>query len=60
MISSETAFLSAIKNFPKWSDIRKRPRTSNGGKLLQSIIEEQDNIDKELQSYMKDSFWLAI
>lgn len=59
MISSEQAFLRAITNFPKWMDIRKRPRTSVGGKYLQSIIEEQDNINDTLMAYMKDFFLIS-
>lgn len=56
MISSEQAFLYAIKSFPRWMSIRKYPRTSNGGKYLQSLIKEQDNINIALQKYIKDFF----
>ena len=56
MINSEKAFLYAIKSFPKWMSIRKNPRTSNGGKYLKSLLEEQDNINDTLQNYIKDYF----
>lgn len=59
IISSESAFLNAVKNFPKWMDIRKRPRTSTGGKYLQSIIEEQDLVNEELKKYIKDFFLIS-
>lgn len=59
MISSQQAFLRAITNFPKWMDIRKKSHKSIGGKYLQSIIEEQDNINDVLLSYMKDFFLLS-
>lgn len=56
MITSDKAFIYAIKSFPKWMTIRKDPRGSISGKYLLSIIKEQDNINKELQAFIKDFF----
>lgn len=46
----------AIKFFPTWSDIRKRYKTSNGGKLLGSITEEVQELEKALEEYKKYYF----
>ena len=56
MITSDKAFMYAIQSFPKWMTIRKDPRESISGKYLLSLIQEQDNINKELQAFIKDFF----
>lgn len=58
MQDSRTAFLEAIKHFPNWMDIRKRPFKSVGGHFLRSIIEEQDIIQQSLINFKKDFFIL--
>ena len=42
----------ALKFFPTWSDIRKRPNKSIGGKLVSSITEETVNIEQAIQEYI--------
>ena len=34
----------AIEFFPRWSDIRKRYRTSNGGNLIGTVLDESIKI----------------
>lgn len=55
---SRATFLEAIKHFPSWMDIRKRPFKSVGGQFLQSIIEEQNSIQQAIIDYKKDFFIL--
>ena len=57
MFDSREATLKAVKNFPRWMDIRKRLRTSVGGKYLQSLIEEQDSIKAAFEEF-KSGFFL--
>ena len=59
MKSAKEAFLQAIKNFPKWMSIRKRPEKTNGGKYLQSIIDEQTSIMEKMNEYIKSYFLLS-
>ncbi len=33
-------FIEAAKQFPRWTNLRRRPNESAGGKILKSIIEE--------------------
>ena len=47
----------AIEFFPLWTDIRKRYKTSYGGKLLSSVIDEEITIEETIQEYI-DSYFL--
>ena len=47
----------AIEFFPRWTDIRKRYNTSNGGNLIGSIVEESIKIEEAIQEYI-DSYFL--
>lgn len=57
MLNGREATLKAVKNFPRWMDIRKRLNTSAGGKYLQSLIEEQDHIKAAFEEF-KSGFFL--
>ena len=46
----------AIEFFPTWSDIRKRYKTSAGGKLLSSTVEEICDIEGAIEEYKKYYF----
>ena len=46
----------AIEFFPTWSDIRKRYKTSAGGKLLSSTIEEICELEEAIKEYKKYYF----
>ena len=56
MNSINDIFLKAIEFFPRWMNIRRRPYKSDEGNLLSSIVEEYDNVRKEIQNYEKDFF----
>lgn len=43
-------------HFARWMDIRKRVKTSNGGKVLQSIADEVALIQDAIDDYKKDFF----
>lgn len=43
-------------HFARWMDIRKRVKSSNGGKYLQSISETIEDINDAISSYKKDFF----
>lgn len=51
-----TRFLDAAKKFPRWNNTRRRPTTSNGGKLLRSIIEEIGKVEDAIIEYKKQFF----
>lgn len=57
-LKSDNFFNSIIKIFPRWSNIRKRPKSSDGGLFLYSIAQEFDDIAKSLNEYKKDFFLL--
>lgn len=59
MRTAKEAFLHAVENFPKWMSIRKRPTKTNGGKYLQSILDEQTSIKDKLDEYIKSFFLLS-
>ena len=59
MDTSRVAFLKALKSFPRWMEIRKRPQKAVGAKLLQSIMDEQDNIIAELDAFRKEFFLVS-
>jgi hypothetical protein len=56
MLFEKDLLESAIKNFPKWMDIRKRYFSSNGGKLLTSQIKEIAAIQNEIDKYIEEHF----
>ena len=47
----------AIEFFPRWTDIRKRYKTSNGGNLLGTFLDETIKIEEAIQEYI-DSYFL--
>lgn len=47
----------AIEFFPRWSDIRKRYNTSNGGNLIGTMLDESLKIEEAIQEYI-DSYFL--
>ena len=49
-------FLEAVKKFPRWTNLRRRPIESNGGKILRSIIEEIARVEDAIIEYKKDFF----
>lgn len=49
-------FLEAARKFPRWSNVKRRPITSLGGKLLQSIVEEIGKVEDAIIEYKKDFF----
>lgn len=59
MDTARIAFLKAIKNFPRWMDIQKRPQKATGSKLLQAIMDEQDNFKVALDKFKSDFFLLS-
>lgn len=46
----------AVQFFPTWSDIRKRYKTSTGGKLLSSVLEEITELEDAIKEYNKYYF----
>lgn len=54
--NARTTFLSAVKEFPRWMSIRKRPEKAISGLFLQSVIEEQDDIIEEIKKFIKEFF----
>ena len=59
MKSANEAFLSTVKNFPRWMEIRKRPNTSVGGLYIKAVLNEQTALQNELDEYIKDFFLLS-
>ena len=57
-LQSDNFFNSILKVFPRWMDIRKRPKSSDGGLFLLSIAQEFDQIAAALNEYKKDFFLL--
>ena len=49
-------FISAVRKFPRWTNARRRPTESNGGKVLRSIIEEIAAVEDAIIEYKKDFF----
>ncbi len=53
----KNALLSLMtKHFPRWMDIRKRVKTSNGGMYLQSLAYNTSLIQEAIEDYKKDFF----
>ena len=49
-------FLAAARQFPRWTNARRRPLESAGGKILRSIIEEIERVEDAIIEYKKDFF----
>jgi hypothetical protein len=47
----------AIQFFPQWTDIRKRYKTSTGGRFLSSVVEEATKTKDAIEDYI-DSYFL--
>lgn len=56
MLISKELLEKAIVNFPKWMDIRKRYFSSNGGKLLSTVADTVEDIQKEINAFIKEFF----
>lgn len=57
--AARTTFLKAVQEFPRWMSIRKRPEKAVSGLYLQSVIDEQTDISKELDSFIKEFFLIT-
>lgn len=57
MFNYENMIKRAIKFFPTWSNIRRKYETSNGGKLLSTIIEETIKTEDAIKEY-EDFYFL--
>lgn len=49
-------FINSSKKFPRWTNIRRRPTESNAGKILRSIMEENENVNDAILDYKKEFF----
>lgn len=56
MLLSHDLIKDAVKHFPRWMDIRKRYKTSTGGKLLGSIAQEIEVVHEEVEKYVEQFF----
>ena len=54
--NAREATLRAVKNFPRWMDIRKRYRSSTGGQLLSALMEENAEVQKAYEEFKKGFF----
>ena len=59
-MDTQTIFKQMTQNFPRWMDVRKRNTSSNGGLLLQSIASEFENINKAIEEYRNDYFFVRL
>ena len=57
--TARKTFLKAIREFPRWMSIRKRPDKAVSGLHLASIIDEQTDIAKELDKFIKEFFLIT-
>lgn len=56
MLNSEALHAMMYKHFPRWMDIRKRAKKSDGGRLLLSTAEEVAEVQNAIEDYKKDYF----
>lgn len=56
MFDYNSMITRVVDFFPRWMDIRKRYKTSTGGKMLASIVEELQETEKALDEYKKYYF----
>ena len=56
MIIKNNLIENSIQHFPRWMDIRKRQKTSTGGKLIESIAEEVCKIQNNIDEYISQFF----
>lgn len=56
MLEQDKILSLMTKHFPRWMDIRKRVKTSNGGMYLQSLTSEVVDIQQAIDEYKKDFF----
>ena len=56
MLIAKELINKAIQHFPRWMNIRKRYFSSNGGLLLTSAAENIEDIQKEINIYIKEFF----
>lgn len=49
-------FIRSAGKFPRWTNLRRRPTESNAGRILRSIFEEHENVDKAIEAYKKEFF----
>lgn len=57
--TARTTFLKAVREFPRWMSIRKRPDKAISGLHLRSIIDEQTDIMEELDKFIKEFFLIT-
>jgi hypothetical protein len=56
MLNSREATLKALENFSRWMDIRKRYKTSVGGRYLSALMQEQEGIKAAFEDFKKEFF----
>lgn len=56
MIDYNAILQRAVSFFPRWMDIRKRYKTSIGGNLMATVIDETKDIEQALIEYKKSYF----
>ena len=59
LLTARNTFLAAVREFPKWMSIRKRPEKATSGLFLQAIIEEQTDVVEELEKFIKEFFLIS-
>ncbi|ODV53238.1 hypothetical protein [Lysinibacillus fusiformis] len=55
-MKAEQAFELALRNFPKWMDIRKRKRKSTGALYLRSFTDESLDVEVAIEELRKSFF----
>lgn len=59
LLTARNTFLQAVRDFPRWMSIRKRPEKSTSGLYFQALVEEQTDIIKELNKFIDEFFLLT-
>ena len=57
--TARNTFLQAVRDFPRWMSIRKRPEKSTSGLYFQALVEEQTDIIAELNKFIDEFFLLT-
>lgn len=55
-MKAEKAFEQALRNFPKWMDIRKRKNKATGAHYLRSLTDESENVTEAIEEMRKSFF----
>lgn len=56
MLTKSALLDKMVSHFSKWMDIRRKPNTSNGGKLLGAIAEEASLLQAKIDEYVDMHF----